>query len=146
MQATRRGFLKLVGAASVLLGLPNIDQKIAAFRSVRAHPSAGYDWIVEHPDYFHIRIPEGKTLARVDFPKPCLIEFGRYSTLAECRVKGFANAYGDWFALRDIQVDARQMLVKDDIHRPALRIVGSNASLYCCMFDAPHGTGVEFVL
>jgi hypothetical protein len=106
----RRGFLKILGsiAATAALG------KVELFREVNAKPFQRSDWIDDHGDYLHIRIPPGKVLENMELPKPCLIEFGEYSTLRKCNVIGFANLYGKYATVETCHFDGRHMRMDED--------------------------------
>lgn len=135
MQAmTRRGFLKLTGAAATALvaaraGLIAYDEPLIATPYKR--------WIADKGDWYEVFIPEEKSLAGEAFDKPVLLIMGRRSTFARCRVNGFMNCHAPAGGLvTDCLFDASKMVSKLG-DRGALNVL--NSSGLCVSWNVIRG-------
>jgi hypothetical protein len=102
--------------------------ELVLYREVEARPNQR-DWIVEHDDYFHIRVPEGKTLSNEVFGKPCLIEMGDSSRFSGCVIQGFANVYGEReYTFEKVFLDGTRMGTETE--RSVLNVFRSERPLF----------------
>ena len=138
-ELTRRGFLKVTGAAAAaLLAAKLLPPGLTVFDEQPVRHTASKDWITDRGDYWEVVIPAGKRLSREVFDKPLLLMMGQDASFVDCVVLGFANLYAKPnVSLIGNHFDARQLAsVKE---RPLLTIKRSDSQgallIDSCIFD-----------
>ncbi len=141
----RRGFLKLVGAA-----VPAIyAARAVAVYDYAAAPTAKLEpWIKDRGAWYEIYIPEGKTMAKEMFDKPCLIIAESRSAILDCSFYGFVDMAAKEHRFSGNLIDCSGKVFAKPRALLTLRESENTEISYCHLLggDAPRFTTFDFKL
>lgn len=131
MQVTRRGFMRILGAAAAVTAT-GTGRILLADTEV---PDKLHRWVRDEGDFYRVRVPAGLSMKNESFDKPVLLILERRAQFLSCSVDGFVNAYMEGEGLvRDCSFDTRNYRHTDARAPMAFLSPGDGNILTGCIF------------